>query len=445
MAYRNRDTIFSAMLALISDAWDKSVGSFIYDVLKGTAIELETAHRECEVTLDNFFLETTEDENLDLKAADYGVSRVAAAKAGGSVIVLGEGGAKIEVGDQFIADDILFDATEEVVIPNDASLAVTVNHVYNTFTTVATLLTNGTKFRVTADTFPEITGGGSLDGDTDYYIVEKTGNSFKIATERGGTAIDLKTSGSNVAIVPSDDERAVEVSVEAHEAGEAGNVPALAINGFPVALSGISEVWNPAPTEGGVDRETDESLRARALSRMRSKRTSGNKNDYIAWAEEVAGVGMARCIPLWDGAGTVKVVLFDDDYLVPSNDIVTDATAYIEERRPIGADVTVVAATGVVFDVKATVTLKSGAVEEQVKEQISEAIVAYIKQQAEAGKALAWAAICNIIYDNEWIDDYTEVKTKATGGTQSGTWGEVNITLATDEAAEFGELDLTVA
>jgi uncharacterized phage protein gp47/JayE len=450
MAYRDRDTIFSAMVALVSSIWDKSVGSFIYDALKGTAIELETLHRESEATLDRMFLETTSGDSLILKAADYGVVPVEAAKADGVVQVTGSAGATIAVNDLFAADEISFKTLVEVVIPSDASIAGAFTFATDSFEpTAPTILTDGTKVKVTADTFPTITGGGSLDGSTDYYIVSKgvvSATSFKISATAGGAAIDLGSDGVNVAIVPDADIRVVDVTVEAVVAAEAGNVPAGSIVDFPVTLTDISAVTNADPTEGGVDEEDDEALRDRTLDVVRSKRTSGNADDYIFWAREVPGVGNARCVPIWDGPGTVKVILLDTDFEIPSGDIVTDVEEYIETKRPIGADVTVVAATEVAIEARATVTLVAGAVEAQVVAEIDAAILAYVREHAADDNRIGWAAIVNIVFDNQWVEDYTVVQIKGTGGSQSGAWGTANILCLDAECPTYaGPITLTVS
>jgi uncharacterized phage protein gp47/JayE len=58
---------------------------------------------------------------------------------------------------------------------------------------------------------------------------------------------------------------------------------------------------------------------------------------------EVAGVGGAKIFPLWNGAGTVKVVLVDADMEPASSEIVAVRRPNRREERPIGANVTVAA------------------------------------------------------------------------------------------------------
>ena len=72
---------------------------------------------------------------------------------------------------------------------------------------------------------------------------------------------------------------------------------------------------------------------------------SGNINHYKQWARSVSGVGNAAVLPLWDGNGTVKVVVASEENEPLDEAIVSKVAQYIESVRPIGAEVTVVSAT----------------------------------------------------------------------------------------------------
>ena len=50
-----------------------------------------------------------------------------------------------------------------------------------------------------------------------------------------------------------------------------------------------------------------------------------------------------RCkvIPLWNGAGTVKIVIVDADNRPADSELISKVKEHIEENRPIGAEVTV--------------------------------------------------------------------------------------------------------
>ena len=131
------------------------------------------------------------------------------------------------------------------------------------------------------------------------------------------------------------------VKVQAVVAGVTSNVMAQAISVIPMSIPGILSVSNAEPMQDGFESETDEELRTRYLNHVRNPGTSGNINHYYEWAMSVAGVGGAKIIPTWNGAGTVKVIIVNTEYKEASTDIINKVQAYIERVRPMGAIVTV--------------------------------------------------------------------------------------------------------
>ena len=131
------------------------------------------------------------------------------------------------------------------------------------------------------------------------------------------------------------------VKVEAVTPGVIGNVTAQAISIIPMSIPGMISVSNAEPMRDGFEAETDEELRTRYLNHVRNPGTSGNINHYYEWAMSVAGVGGAKVIPTWNGAGTVKVIVVDTEYKAASTEIVTKVQTYIDKVRPMGAVVTV--------------------------------------------------------------------------------------------------------
>lgn len=131
------------------------------------------------------------------------------------------------------------------------------------------------------------------------------------------------------------------VKVQAVIAGIGGNVMAQAISVIPMSIPGILSVSNAEPMQDGFETETDEELRTRYLNHVRNPGTSGNSNHYYEWAMSIAGVGGAKIIPTWNGAGTVNVIIVNTEYKEASTDIINNVQAYIERVRPMGAVVTV--------------------------------------------------------------------------------------------------------
>ncbi len=129
----------------------------------------------------------------------------------------------------------------------------------------------------------------------------------------------------------------------AAETGSQYNIAAGEITSALRNYTGITS-FDSGPAEGGTDPETDEALLDRYLERMRRPPTSGNPWHYQMWALETEGIGAARIISKWDGPGTVKVILADQELRPASNLAVEACAAHIQQERPVGPAVTVEAA-----------------------------------------------------------------------------------------------------
>ena len=100
---------------------------------------------------------------------------------------------------------------------------------------------------------------------------------------------------------------------------------------------------------GGADIETDDALRARLIARIQQPPQGGASYDYESWALEVEGVTRAWVYPQDLGLGTVTVrfVRDNDASLIPDVGEVAAVQAYIDARRPVTAQPTVVAPVAV--------------------------------------------------------------------------------------------------
>lgn len=159
---------------------------------------------------------------------------------------------------------------------------------------------------------------------------------------------------------------------EAAEEGAEHNLPAGSITSMYVNVPGVASVTNPDPAFGGSDTESDGDFFARYHARRSMPITSGNQGHYIAWASEVPGVSHAGCIPLWDGPGTVKVIIAGADRRPVPEWVRAACAAHIEENRPIGAAVTVVSVTCRSLPLAAHVTLVDGFTAEEAARQLKE-------------------------------------------------------------------------
>lgn len=134
-----------------------------------------------------------------------------------------------------------------------------------------------------------------------------------------------------------------DIPIECTTAGAVGNTKAGTIINIPMSIPGINSVSNADDVTDGYDEETDAALYNRFIFKVRQPATSGNMNDYIEWATSVPGVGSVKILPLWNGNGTVKVLITDVNGAPASEKLIQQVTDLVEQKHPIGATVTVAA------------------------------------------------------------------------------------------------------
>ncbi|OCT10992.1 Baseplate J family protein [Paenibacillus pectinilyticus] len=230
------------------------------------------------------------------------------------------------------------------------------------------------------------------------------------------------------------------VSVSALEGGVKGNVPSGAVSLLVTPIVGITSVTNTSPMTNGTDVEKDESLLNRFYAKVRSPGTSGNKADYLNWVLDVAGVGAAQVLPLWQGPGTVKVVIIGTDKRSASASIVTAVQQYIYPapplvgKAPIGAVATVVAAAEVAIGIQAVLTLNGSRTLAQVKNDFTEAVRAYLSELAfSSDPAVRYVRIGSLLLDTPGVQDYANLQING---------GSSNITINVGQVAVIGVVSL---
>lgn len=120
----------------------------------------------------------------------------------------------------------------------------------------------------------------------------------------------------------------------------------------------------------GEDEEETETLRARYMASLQAEAFGGNKLDYKNKILSIQGVGGVKIYSgaEWNGGGTVKAVIVDSDFGVPTFDLVNQIQTEIDPETnsgegvgiaPIGHFVSVVAAYNTVINVETTLTYDS--------------------------------------------------------------------------------------
>ncbi|WP_159886207.1 baseplate J/gp47 family protein [Paenibacillus puerhi] len=237
-------------------------------------------------------------------------------------------------------------------------------------------------------------------------------------------------------------EAGTHVRLEAELPGTAGNMPLGAMQ--PVELvPGLRTAMLGAVLIPGEEAESDGALLQRYKQQTMRPATSGNKSHYLEWAGEVPGVGAAKVFPLWDGPGTVKVVVVDATYAPASPVLVQEVQQYIdpgqtgagEGKAPIGAAVTVVSAAAKPVGVAATVVLAQGYTLQQVTAAFSTSMAAFLKEIAFADSYVSIARVGTLLLETPGVVDYSALKLNGGSG---------NVALSVEEIPVPGTMSLGV-
>lgn len=272
----------------------------------------------------------------------------------------------------------------------------------------------------------------NLEGnELDSFISERTGLDRKQATKSKGEITIVQGNGSilkgdlfateqGIQFVVTESKEVHSgdtVSIESVVGGQFNNVGIGEITQMPVTLQGIYKVTNNSALIGGYDKETDVDYRERYYTKLRTPVNGVNANQYVLWAESVDGVGKARCIPIWNGINTVKVVLIGNDFKPASDDLVQRVQTYIDPNKngdgsgvaTIGAVTTVVKATTVSVNIDVYGLKVSGALEE-TKTAIKNNLDRYIKTSAFNKDYISLAKIGLVIAETPNVEDYREIR-----------------------------------
>lgn len=170
------------------------------------------------------------------------------------------------------------------------------------------------------------------------------------------------------------------VTVTAVVAGAASNTVAAAKLKLASPIEGIQTeaTIGVGGITAGTDQESDDGLRARVLERIQQPPHGGAAQDYETWALEVAGVTRAFVKPLYLGIGTVGLFFVKDNKpvtIIPDAGEVAAVQAYIDERRPVTAEVTVMAPTAVAMNFTIDLTTDTAAIRTAVEAELRDLLL----------------------------------------------------------------------
>lgn len=182
-------------------------------------------------------------------------------------------------------------------------------------------------------------------------------------TITAGTKLATETAAGVRLVVSAETELpagvATQVPVRAAVAGARGNVTpgtAMTSDDYAVVSWSLADDWLTRP---GSDREADDALRRRIDDRWRSLGDGYPPPQYRYVATSVPGVRDVIVVRTPRGYGSADVVVISDDASgVPSQTLLDDVTAALEERRMICRDLRV--RGGAIVPIHVSVTWEGG-------------------------------------------------------------------------------------
>lgn len=264
-------------------------------------------------------------------------------------------------------------------------------------------------------------------------ILDSNGNPLEFTTDASTT---FATAGT------------LSIPITCKTAGVVGNVPLGSQFILFPPLLGVRTIADGAVVSIGADAQSDDDLYEEYQDHVDHPDTGGNRYDYIRWAKEVEGVGAAKCIPIWNGGGTVKVVIVGSDMLPANASLVTTAQTYLDPGitglgdgvAPCGAKVTVVSATSLSINISATVTYSPGAVPVEVKTAYQTSVRDYLLELAKlwettvgANKPVLYQKLSALLSFTKGVDNFSNF-------TVNGATAD--ITPATEQVAVLGTVTM---
>lgn len=250
------------------------------------------------------------------------------------------------------------------------------------------------------------------------------------ATIENGTILkanDLYFTVLNDIELPNDDT----IYVEANEVGYKYNL--LTNTEFELVEKNdkVTKLVNEVEFTNGVDIESDEDLRKRFIKVVNNPSASGNKNHYEEWALEVNGVGRAMVYPLWNGNGTVKVMIVGNDNKPVTEDIINACELHISENMPIGCQLTVTTPTNLNIIINASIEVKEGYELEDVKLEFETSLNEYLK---DVTTELTYSKVYGLLVNHAGVEDITGFNINNSNS---------NITISEDKIVNISEINLS--
>lgn len=138
------------------------------------------------------------------------------------------------------------------------------------------------------------------------------------------------------------------------------------------------------------DEEDTEDFRERYFETIKSIAYGGNIDDYRKKVKAIEGVGLVKVIPVWNGGGTVKLIITDSEFKEPTSELISKVQEIIDPIpfhqkgvgvAPIGHYVTVVGAKSKKINITCEILKSRDSNLEEIKREIEKDVAEYFKSQ----------------------------------------------------------------
>ncbi|MDF2989445.1 MAG: putative phage Mu protein -like protein [Eubacterium sp.] len=151
----------------------------------------------------------------------------------------------------------------------------------------------------------------------------------------------------------------------------------------------------------GEDEEDTEQIRERYFATLDSQAFGGNITDYKEKVNEIQGIGGVKIYPVWNGGGTVKLVIINSQFDKPSEELISNVQTQIDPVEtqgtgvgiaPIGHIVTVKGVGVQTVNIETNITYKPDWTWNDIKDYVEKTIDDYFKELSKS-----WADNDNLI------------------------------------------------
>lgn len=323
------------------DRIDTREGTFYYDITQSFVLELARLWDALGTEVPSAAFPTHAwGEYLDDHAETFGIVRKPAVQATGTLTISGLAGATVSVGTILATDPATADADpiefETTLAAVTLSAALATPTAPTGTASSSGSFTAGTYYyfvsatSIFGETLPSVASSSiavtssqrvsltwsAVGGATGYKVYRGTSATSSAAVYVGASTaaslVDLgNTTYTNVPVLVNSSAGGT-ATIRAVNAGIDGNTGVGSITNVVAGNADLYSVTNPLATSGGSEVESDEDLRTRILLEY-SSQGAGTLTDYKRWALSYSGVGKAYVEPVWNGGGTVLVVVNDSN------------------------------------------------------------------------------------------------------------------------------------